>query len=371
MRTHALALGLLCMAAACSVGAPVVDHLDDGPKGVANIMCALPPACAALPELELPHHPAAPLSAARVLELSAQDGESELRLDAADWSGVNVTIHARAAYRVTLNAPHLDTVFITLDGPITLRIVDALEVRDLRLSTRSADAALELENVQGDQLSVGEADQSFRGTVSMHLVALSDVDLIAPQLSAESARFEEASILVGNLNLLDAELRIVSLMSDVARLSAFEASQTIMHYCVDASVIAGKLQSSVLSTCPDGNLRLYGCEFYAGELGGEIELDMSTVSTSRIGLTLPTHIVAFESEITSCNLCEEARGLALGSRSHFRCGDCVESFDSQNTCTLAEETSVLENDNFCAVLRKDTSLASCPDGAPTRKRPRS
>jgi hypothetical protein len=63
--------------------------------------------------------------------------------------------------------------------------------------------------------------------------------------------------------------------------------------------------------------------------------------------------------------------LAFGSRSGIRCNDRVDTFDSQNACTLAEQASVLETDNYCEMLRKNTSLTSCPEGAPTRKRPRS
>jgi hypothetical protein len=411
---HGVCVALLLCCACREIGAPLVDIKPERAR-VGGLICGRPPKCdRVLRELEVPSRAALPnqlsecgispacqvpgqasdsaamqqaeiclATRATRLPLSAhcttlelQPGEEivEITVQEAAWSELNLSVTSASALRISLPGAHLQTVFVNLNGPVTLRVSDAQSLDDLRVTasaTSSGSPRLELENVQGEIATFGDADHPFEGAIAIRDTALMDVVLDAEQVSLESVVLENALVHAGVLTVTDVDMTDFELQATVALMSAFSAHHSRMHFCGQASLIDGKVLESEITTCPDTSVRLYNTLVASGAVDGSFDSDAAVFENVRMGASAPTRVLGFASSFSSVMFCGQFELLALTPNAIVKCSGCDEMFGSaERVCAMSEQPRSKE-ENFCPELQPDRVLPSCGEDVPGHVRPTS
>ena len=290
---------------------------------------------------EVPCGPEPTLECERLEINAAADGSRVRHLEEPVWLGAQVRITTERAFTVELRGAWLFDVAITLQGPVTLRIVDARYARDVRIR-RAAGATdgprLELEAVVGARLRLGEPDGAL-AHVGMIRTQLTDVQLIASDLRLESTTLlgglVQADVLLG----LDADLADLDLRTQSSLLSAFKLKRSQLQDCQKLTLIGGEVIDTRIEACAQEPVRVYSTDLLRGAFDGVAEIDRSSWTSVVVGASSPTQLTAFQTALSGLALCPELRALSLSSVSHLRCSSCPDGMTDPGLEPLGQELS--------------------------------
>ena len=408
---------LLCLPlwAACVVGAPIVDD-DQAGFGADTLECNPPPSCEPrrLPRLELPPQTpldlqrcagqalcaparassddAAPVDSATqcagepvdALPLAAEcarqvlrapQGVSELSYEGLRWTNVDLTVEATAPLRISLKGPELRAVAMHLRGPVELHVQDA-QVTDLRVfGARSAagEPSVSLVSVEASQVRVGDLERPFQGTLQVRASKLHVIELHVNELDLESSRLDVGIVDARGLSAADVALVQLEVRTEHGVFTEFETRETRLQLCEYASLIGGRLDTSVLEACPGTLVRVYASSVASSTLDGAFLADDSNFENDLFGATQSSRLISYQSRVTSTSLCGQLDLLALDGSSKVKCTGCDRSFEaSPRACEWprAPNTDSPLQANFCAALSRGRSLPMCSPEVPARTRQR-
>jgi hypothetical protein len=241
------------------------------------------------------------------------------------WSGVEVVARSEQPFEVVIDGGWLFDVSITLDGPITLWIHAAEFVEQVRVRTvddRPGEARLVIEDSRAEQLSAGEPEHRFAGSIDVLRSELRDVQLIARDLQLESGKLLGGFVAIDELSGIDAELSDLELTFGDALLAAFQLRRTRISYCGALTLIEGDARDTQFPNCERRPARIYSTGIVGGTFDGIAEADRSRFAGVVLGLADPTELIAWNSHFLSVALCEHADAFVLASVSSMRCSSC-------------------------------------------------
>ena len=241
------------------------------------------------------------------------------------WSGVEVVVRSEQPLEVVIENGWLFDVSITLHGPITLRILTAELVQNLRVQTAEDDldeARLVIEDSVAAQLSAGEIERPFTGSIDVVRSELRDVQLVAGDLQLESGKLLGGLVAVDDLNGIDAQLADLELSFGNALLAAFTIRRTEIKRCGALTLIEGTADDTRFVPCEWRPARIYDTGIVRGAFDGHAEADHGRFVRVALGLQSPTEIVAFNSNLNAVALCEHTQAIVLSVVSSVRCSSC-------------------------------------------------
>jgi hypothetical protein len=333
------------------------DPAETAPMEGCSARSDLPPT-AACDDVRVAGDPASPLSS----------------LDAPNWSRSNLTLVASSPWRVELHAPILDMVFLRLEGPVELHIDHANALEDLRITgviTAAGAPSLELRQVIGNALAIGDAVESFPGSVRLETAVLSESVLAPVRLELRSVELSKVRVLTSALSGTDASLVDAVIDADSVLLSAFKAARTRIQSCADATYVAGTVMDTSLASCRGGGaLRVYDTKILSSAVDGIVESDGSSWEYVRLGVNAPSDVVLFLSSWSAVAICEGASRIGIGTASSVKCSGCKDLLDEPDVCIIPGDGRAPNIDaNFCHLLTADPKPAECVDPVPERIRP--
>jgi len=273
----------------------------------------------------VPCGPAPTEQCALVVVESTGEMSATTTLSGPVWSGVEVTARSEQPFEVVIENGWLFDVSITLHGPITLRIRTAELVQNLRVQTAEDDpneARLVIEDSVGTQLSAGEVERAFTGSIDVVRSELRDVQLVARDLQLDSGKLLGGLVAVDDLNGVDAELADLEVSFGSALLAAFTMRRNEITRCGELTLIEGTADDTHFAPCEWRPARIYSTGIVRGAFDGNAEADRGRFVRVVLGLQSPTEIVAFSSNLNAVALCEHTQAIVLASVSSLRCSSC-------------------------------------------------
>jgi hypothetical protein len=312
------------LSAGCGLGRELVDRqpLPEGGVKIVPVVCDRTPPCQGLPFNFMPPNRTFDLSSlpSCAVELPV-NGELDLRDEETELRDCRLALTLFEPGHVRLLGARLNNVVIDLVGPVALEFAE--------------DSALALVQIRSDPASPFEG-----GTSSLLLEDATTNDLIADvgtlqvaraglrtsRFNVESAQFEASRL--RHVTLRTEELEAVAtwfadtqLSFEHGRVSASELIATSVVRGCDTLVLAGTtVVESQFGACR-GALRLYFDTVERSVLDGMLEIHMTNVSDSVIGLNSPTRLWAWDTTVygtTFCRAGEQARFEASG----LHCAAC-------------------------------------------------
>jgi hypothetical protein len=218
------------------------------------------------------------------------------QLEAAAWDTGDVSIATRTPWVLELDGASLRRTLIELTGPVTLRLVRPVTLDDVRITGTASDAGapqLELHEVDGATLAVGDAEQSFHGSVHMTRATLTKSQLVADDVVLESVTFQEVIVKAHALTARDANIAQVTLAFDDALFSASTLFDVAVTECGSLKLLEASVQNTRIPACRNPPMRVYYSDLLRVVVDGEIESDRSEWTRCIFGLHEPTDIVAW------------------------------------------------------------------------------
>jgi hypothetical protein len=254
-----------------------------------------------------------------ILDDRVQPEQRVLRFEAPSLESVNVTIQSTLPLTLELAEASLTHVWFELRGPITLRIASSRRFGDVRVSAPvGREAALELEQTNGTELSVGTEAAAFGGAVSIRRSTLQRVQLTADSIEFESAELTDLALNTPHLEAADSLLTRSAVHASRSLLASCTVVSATFADCGTFSAIQGGFEDTTLEACSDA-ARLYGAQFVSSVLDGAIVLDHAELRHVRLGLLEPVAIAAWDSQISYARLCSEGATASVGGTSTISC----------------------------------------------------
>jgi hypothetical protein len=254
-----------------------------------------------------------------ILDDRAQPAERVLRLEAASLESVNVSLQSSLPLTLELAEATLTHVWFELRGPVTLRIVSSRALSDVRVSAPAGrEAAFELDQANGAELSVGTQTAPFAGALAIRRSTLRRVQLTAESIELESVALSDLALTTSRLEAADATLTRCALQARRSLLASCTVSAASFSECDTFSAIQGTFQDTRLEACSDA-ARLYGAKFSSGALDGALVLDHAELKHVRLGLLEPVEIAAWDVQITNARLCSAGASASVGGSSTIAC----------------------------------------------------
>jgi hypothetical protein len=314
----------------------------------------------------------AALASQQCANLSVVDDRTEpaqrlLRLEAADLSSANISIQSALPLTVELAGASLTHVWFALRGPVRLRITSSRVCEDVRVvATDGGAAQLELEQVNGGDLSVGTDTARFQGAVSIRRSTVRRVQLTADSIELESASLSDAKLTAGRLDAADATLTRIAVLAQHSLLASSTVTSASFADCSTLSAIQGVYQQTLIAGC-DEALRLYGAEFTSGALDGPIVLDRARLQQVRLGLQEPVTIQAWDSEISYARFCSEANAATFGGTNTVVCAYPGSGLSCDVDVCIVPQAMFMADTPDCEAFQ--TQPATCALPEPERMRP--
>jgi hypothetical protein len=230
-------------------------------------------------------------AAHRIANLDANEAR-ELTLEGVVWMHVEVAFETATPLSITLTGATLEDVFVRLEGPVTLRVVDSAQFDAVRIvsspsgalltqaglasSASRAVTAAELPGVELDAVAARDlwldGDEGFEGAVHVAHSRLSGGYVTTHDLAVESTRLEAVQLRTRELKATDAVIADSQLAIDRGLISASHFSASDVLRCSALTFVATALEGVRLLRCDDP-LRLYDSVVARSDLEGDIESD--------------------------------------------------------------------------------------------------
>lgn len=289
----------------------------------------------------------------------------------ARWQGSNVVLEADAPAELTIAGSALLDVRLHLIGPVTVRFQDATTLVRVSISSTSPDARVALDEVDPEDLTIGDSDQPFAGHVSARHSEIVEASWVIESGELDSASVSEAFVDARDLVSNDGLLFDVTMTLGDALFAPTAMEVVDIKSCETLSIFGSELGHVAIPRCTDEPTRIYASKLIGGSLDGVVHGDSSKLDQVRLGQKEPSDLVLWAVSVTSSVFCNQIGSVKV-SPSSVQCSSCSERSlnPREKGCLLPDDTFELIEDlgrqNFCEEL--DT-LKPCPEPLPVRSRP--
>jgi len=289
----------------------------------------------------------------------------------ARWQSSNIVLEAGAPAELTIAGSALSDVRLHLIGPVTVRFQDATTLVRVSISSPSADARVALDEVDPEDLTIGDSDQPFAGHVTARHSEIVEASWVIESGELDSASISEAFVDARDLVSNDGLLFDVTMTLGHALFAPTAMEVVDIQSCETLSIFGSELGHVVIPRCTDEPTRIYASKLTGGSLDGVVHGDSSKLDQVRLGQKEPSDLVLWAVSVTSSVFCNQIESLKV-SPSSVQCSSCTKrSLNPRDKgCLLPDDTFELIEDlgrqNFCEEL--DT-LERCPEPLPVRSRP--
>jgi hypothetical protein len=255
------------------------------------------------------------------LEVRLVPGPASLTMSALSARSSLIKFVAELPTTVTIAASHLSTVRIELHGPVSLRILEASTLDQVRIDTPPAHgASIELSEVNASHLAV----ESLAGRVAIARSRLGPAQLVVRQLSIDTTAFEELSVRSDELFAARIEGRHLALELGRSQLSASSIEGLSLRRCSSMFVVSSTISDGVLSPCTDAPLRIDGSTIMSTQALGAIESSFTEWFGNELGGgSEATSLAIWESANFNANvLCGNLARVALIDTHAIACNVC-------------------------------------------------
>jgi hypothetical protein len=289
----------------------------------------------------------------------------------ARWESSNIVLEADAPAELTIAGSALSDVRLHLVGPVTVRFQDATTMVRVSISSTSSDARVALDEVDPEDLTIGDSEQPFAGHVTARHSEIVEASWVVESSELDSASISEAFVAVRDLVSNDGLLFDVTMTLGHALFAPTAMEVVDIKSCETLSIFGSELGHVAIPSCTDEPTRIYASKLTGGSLDGAVHGDSSKLDQVRLGQKDPSDLVLWGVSVTSSVFCNEIESVKV-SPSSVQCSSCTQrSLNPRDKgCLLPDETFELIEDlgrqNFCEEL--DT-FKPCPEPLPVRSRP--
>jgi hypothetical protein len=300
------------------------------------------------------------------LQRTAEAGAGVLRISDARWRGLTLVIESEDAFVLELERAVLEQVRVTLRGPVTLRVIDSVEVAELMVTTDDRAAALEVRESRVRALWLGGADLPFAGTLDAQRSTIAMLTAFVRAASFESVLLDDVRASAERLELSDVTGRRLLLAADQIIVNVSSLSELEIERCGRLGAYQTWLTSFRIPACRDDATRLYGGTMRRGAIEGSIVADRASFDRTRFGVRDATELQLWDASLENTSLCAGTGRVTIGGDTSALCVFCKEDDDSPvpvQACLHPESAPIL--------LRACRALVEAPvcEPAPQRMRP--
>jgi hypothetical protein len=351
---YALALSMALTGCGEGIGREIVDRQGGGKR---EVSCYGSPACAPVPTGEpplrgLPPSPAigsgCPNPAGGPSHTGSEPPPStrcgswrlivpaatSLALPAFQASEFELVVSAPDPAELTLSAAVLTNSRITLEGPVSLRVVDRSSLRNVQIVAR-AGMGQRVEIVEADAQSlriVNEDGELFPGDVLITRASLWDAALLARELTLENVLVSRGDIASDDLiahALLASDLK---LQVDRAALASTELSRFQLQRCGSMQVTSSLLSFGVMVNC-EQPLRIDRTDVDDTAIIGRVEGRLTSWQGVSFGAGGATDLELWNSSVHSNVLCDGVQRFAV--QGAVECNACPAPNVVPASCRIA------------------------------------
>ncbi len=306
------------------------------------------------------------------LQVRAKDPKSAA---SAAWSDLslkhsNMLIEATSPLVLELDNASLQDCFISLQGPVTLRISNSTGLNDLQFSGAvnvGGEPHLELEHSDGGGLVVGSGKQLFEGVVSIARSVFEQSQLHARDVQLQSVRWDRSLIDATNASLIDTKLALGVLSSEAAVISASNLLHLQVEDCGSLALIDTNTVESNFHACSLDALRVYGGLVNGGVIDGPVESDAAAWDSVLFGVEAASDLTVWSGSMETVQFCSQTHSLQLGAEVGVKCSACAAGTlkKTGSVCAVPNQPPQLDSNTCPALLKVD----DCKDPLPVRQRP--
>jgi len=271
---------------------------------------------------------------------------------------------------VELENASLSGVTFSLRGDITLKIDRAVIFDGVTISSESEVErlpTLELIEIHGQRLFVGNGSKAFSGSFRATRSELDNCGIFARDVQFESVRIDQATIDTTILTGTDASLFDTVIGFQHAVLSASLLYRVEVPRCESLTTISSTIETTRISACSGSSYRAYSTDMIDVSLNGSIEIDKGYWEKVRFGSQQSTFVVGWDFELNAATFCEKSRSFRMGDSPTISCTRCETEFlhEPGAVCLLPGSNPIIAEQN-CAVF---VQPGDCPEPIPSRTRP--
>lgn len=302
-------------------------------------------------------------SALRLTHTRASGEPAVVRIEPEAWRQAHLEVETDEPATLELAGGLIEHVSLALRGPITLRVLDTDELRDLRVVANDAPVQIELTRVRAGRVAI-EAPES---AVLLRRSSLDAVAISAQRIDLESSYVSDAVLRGEWLNAADATLLRVSSEIERSVLSACDATMLRLSGCRSFTSVQGHFTDVQLSACSE-EISIYGSALINAQLEGSLLLDAASLGSVVLGLGEVGPIAAWDTSFNNVTFCADQHSLSFGGSSSARCAHCDLAPEpvSPDACLVSGSDARVESSPSCDML---AAPPRCGDPQPERMRP--
>lgn len=336
---------------------------SEAPSGSATVRCALEAS-----DLDRTFAQGAELrevgcSALRLSHTRASGEPALVRIEPEAWRQVHLEVETDEPATLELAGGLIEHVSLALHGPITLRVLDSNELRDLRVVATDASVQIELTRVRAGRVAIDAPESAV-------LLRRSSVDAVAinaQRIDLESSYVSDAVFRGQWLNAADATLLRVNAELERSVLSACDATMLRLSGCRSFTSVQGHFTDVQLSACSE-EIGVYGSTLINAQLEGSLLLDGASLESVVLGLGEVGPIAAWDTSFNNVTFCADQHSLSFGGSTAARCAHCDLAPEpvSPDACLVAGAEARVESSPSCDML---AAAPPCDAPQPARMRP--
>lgn len=302
-------------------------------------------------------------SALRLTHTRASGEPALVRIEPEAWRQVHLEVETDEPATLELAGGLIEHVSLALRGPVTLRVLDSDELRDLRVVASDAPVQIELTRVRAGRVAI-EAPES---AVLLRRSTLDAVAISAQRIDLESSYVSDAVFRGGWLNAADATLLRVKAEVERSVLSACDATMLSLSDCRSFTSVQGHFTDVHLSACSE-EVSVYGSALVYAQLEGNVLLDGASLGSAVLGLGDVGPISTWDTSFNNVTFCADQHSLSFGGSTAARCAHCDLAAEpvSPDACLVSGSEARVESSPSCDTL---AAPPRCGDPQPERMRP--
>ena len=343
-----------------------VGTLCDGsetPSGSATVQCA-----AEASDLARTFQQSAELReigcrALRIEHTRASGEPATVRIEPEAWRQAHLEVDSDEPASLELAGGLMEHVSLSLHGPVTLRVLDSDELRDLRVMADDARVQIELTRVRAGRVAIDAPESA----VLLRRSTLDALGISAQRIDLESSYMSDAVLRARWLNAADATLLRVNAELERSVLSACDASMLRLSGCRSWTSVQGRFTDVQLAACSE-EISIYGSALVGAQLEGNLLLDGASLAALVLGLGAVGSIATWDTTLDNVTFCADQHSLSFGGSSAVRCAHCEIAPEpvAPDACVVAGSEARVESSPSCDTL---AAAPRCGEPQPERMRP--
>jgi hypothetical protein len=297
-------------------------------------------------------------------------GASLFRLPDLNLAHKAFRISSRTPVVVELESASLNNITFFIQGNVTLRITQSVELIDIRvLSERKVPGfpTFELIEADGQHLVIGTESKIFEGLFRATRSELETCSVHAQEVQLESVRIVKTIVDASILSGTDGFFTDTVIAFRDAILSAIMLYRVEIPRCGSLTTVSSTIETTRISACTGSPFRSYSTDMIDVSLNGSIEIDQGVWQKVRFGIQEATSVVGWDFELTEATVCDKSRSFRIGGNPLLSCIRCdTESIHEPDAvCLLPGTHPAIKGQNCSAFLQP----SDCPEPFPQRTRP--